>query len=152
MAQDGGGVGIVKPIGKPVIGQVKVQWESNSKIFEYDRGFNGKVDLKCVEPALGGYYQPEWLPILMADIHSSKQEAKYSDGTCSFAVGDKVKIDESATNADQLRSKQAQYKGAGWDPGMEQVSVKLWCKIFIHVPNFNLFADSSLVKLALFAE
>lgn len=42
-----------------IAGKVNVKWSGNDTIFEHR-----KIDLKAVETAAGGRFQPEWLPIL----------------------------------------------------------------------------------------
>lgn len=92
------------------LGKVSVQWGSNQETSSYRCGLDGRMELKAVEPAVGGSYQPEWLPVLKT------KESTEEEFRSRFSVGDRVKM--VGTVAD-LKEKQEMHNR--WNPNMEKV-------------------------------
>ncbi|RWS07269.1 E3 ubiquitin-protein ligase MIB2-like protein, partial [Dinothrombium tinctorium] len=104
-----------------------VMWASGSTNV-YRLGHKGKVDLKYVIDASGGYYYRDHLPVLgqsQAHEQSPQKQAEAACGTsalspqpisCIFNVGDKVKV----TSEDENDLKAMQEGHGGWNPRMAQ--------------------------------
>ena len=97
-----------------------VVWSTGSTNV-YRVGHKGKVDLRLVHSAVGGYYYREALPIL--GVSTDSRSRVTSDpgsprilSTSTFSVGDKVKI---IVDADRLREMQEGH--GGWNPRMAEV-------------------------------
>lgn len=108
-------------------------WSSGSTNV-YRLGHKGKVDLKYVVDARGGYYYRDHLPVLGRNyscdqtLNSCKREenvrgaiaSSYSSGvsssSCSFNAGDKVKV----IAADEEELKMMQEEHGGWNSRMVQ--------------------------------
>ncbi|KAK3587573.1 hypothetical protein CHS0354_004863 [Potamilus streckersoni] len=104
--QDGGDnkVGDVKAIipVKDTFGNafVTVRWQINNHVGEYRLGAEGYVDVVVFDPADGGKYYPEHLPLV---------------GITQLRVGDKVKVNLSLNEF-----KKIQEDASVWDDGMKQ--------------------------------
>lgn len=91
------------------MGKVQVQWGTSSPYsFPYRRGLDGKMDLKVIQAAIGGSYDPESLPVLGAGSPSTRAN--------DFFVGDRVRV---KATLEEFRSKQIGH--GGWNPLMETV-------------------------------
>ncbi|CAL1541884.1 unnamed protein product [Lymnaea stagnalis] len=88
-----------------------VKWSENpSRIHPTRLGHKGKVDLKCVTPATGGFYYRDHLPVLgRSDNVNSK-----------FSVGDKVKCLGKVESMKKL-----QKDHGGWTDAMAQYMKKV---------------------------
>lgn len=95
--------------------KVGVRWPSGNNI-TYRRGADGKVDLKLVRAAVGGRYDPQWLPTF-GSKSSKRQEETLVKTDPLFAVGDIVKV---GVNLEEFREKQAQC--GGWNTEMPPVN------------------------------
>ncbi len=74
-------------------GIVWVQWPHEvDKSYPYRVGFSGKMDLKMAKAGIGGYYQPDTLPVL--EISKPRVDEKTNDVIADhpFVVGDRVKV------------------------------------------------------------
>ena len=91
--------------------KVNVKWPSGIS-FNYRRGTAGKVDLKVVEAAVGGQYDPQWLPIFGSK--SPKRENETTDPR--FTVADVVQVE---VNLEEFQLKQADF--GCWQPEMSKV-------------------------------
>lgn len=80
----------------------------------YRMGHKGKVDLKCVAEAAGGFYYKEHLPILGKP---AELQRRVSADSQTFQHGDKVKC---LLDTDVLREMQDGH--GGWNPRMAEVS------------------------------
>ncbi|XP_057380632.1 E3 ubiquitin-protein ligase MIB2-like [Daphnia carinata] len=92
-----------------------VAWASGSTNV-YRLGHKGKVDLKCVHAAVGGYYYREALPVLGLSNDSTSRPSRgpsSPSAAAAFSVGDKVKV---TVDADRLREMQEGH--GGWNPRM----------------------------------
>lgn len=86
----------------------------------YRLGHKGKVDLRCVKPAFGGYYYREHLPILGQGLEhvlvgALANRLLGAPSPLTFSVGDKVKV-----NKDVETLKTMQEGHGGWNPRMAQ--------------------------------
>nr|XP_058964207.1 E3 ubiquitin-protein ligase MIB2-like isoform X3 [Pocillopora verrucosa] len=91
---------------------VRVNWNKGPKEDIYRLGTNGKVDLKCTSPAVGGYYYKDHLPPLTMQIRKSKS---------GFMSGDKVYLQKLAIGKLQELS-----AGHGeWNADMERYIGKI---------------------------
>ena len=98
-----------------------VTWTSGSTNV-YRLGHKGKVDLKYVQDAVGGFYYREHLPILGISLDQQVGAARQSTTSprhLTFNVGDKVKV---LMEVEAL--KQMQEGHGGWNPRMAEVSLK----------------------------
>jgi len=111
--------------------RVSVRWPSGN-IFTYRRGVDGKVDLKVVKAAVGGHYDPQWLPTFGAKSSKKEEETMVTTST-HFAVGDEVQI---KVNLEEFREKQAEL--GGWNPQMSKV-IWLYFSFPLNVTNFFFF-------------
>lgn len=93
-----------------------VMWYSRSTNV-YRLGQKGNCDIKFVEPASGGFYYPEHLPVLR-QVNEPVQPIR--SGPPPFSVGDKVQVNVSV---DQL--KQLQQGHGGWNPRMAEYISKI---------------------------
>ena len=94
-------------------GKVNVKWGSSNSSESHQRGHRGRMDLVAVEASTGGYYQPEWLPVLKV----TKEEQREAQSK-HISVGDRVKI---IVTVSQLKEKQMGH--GGWTPSMEKVLI-----------------------------
>ena len=102
-----------------------VVWASGSTNV-YRLGHKGKVDLKLVHAAVGGFYYREALLVLglSCDLTNRPLRGHGSPRTVvAFSVGDKVKV---TVDADRLREMQEGH--GGWNPRMAEVSYNLFTK------------------------
>ncbi|VEN54035.1 unnamed protein product, partial [Callosobruchus maculatus] len=90
-----------------------VQWMCGATNI-YRLGHKGEVDLKFVEPASGGFYYPEHLPVLGHSIEEHPPRA-YRQGTSPFVFGDKVKV---MVTVEELKGMQQGH--GGWNPRMAE--------------------------------
>ncbi|KAI4465183.1 zinc finger c3hc4 type (ring finger) [Holotrichia oblita] len=90
-----------------------VTWFSGSTNV-YRLGHKGNCDIKYIEPASGGFYYPEHLPILGQNIEQNLVRPARS-GPPPFSVGDKVKV---TVTVDQLKAMQQGH--GGWNPRMAE--------------------------------
>ncbi len=95
--------------------KVSVRWAPGS-ICSYRRGEGGKTDLKVVEAAVGGYYDPQWLPIFGSKSSALRMDDEDSEERKCLAVGDLVQVHP---DLQEFREKQAEY--GGWHPEMTKV-------------------------------
>ncbi len=109
------GEGEIGEVLKASNNKVSVKWPSGT-IFDYRRGETGKVDLKVVKAAVGGYYDPQWLPTFGSKLSKKEEETTVTTSTC-FAVGDLVKVN---LDLEKFREKQAEF--GGWNPLMSKVN------------------------------
>ena len=94
-----------------VVGMTGVKWASNpSKNFSYRRGLDGKMELVAVQTSDGGYYQPEWLPVLKSAEYTQRPPNR-------FGIGDRVKM---VGTVQELKEKQLMH--GGWTSSMEEVT------------------------------
>lgn len=95
-----------------------VAWTSGSTNV-YRLGHKGKVDLKLVQAAEGGFYYREALAVLgissdfTGKIHHGPNSPR---SVVAFSVGDKVKV---SVDAERLREMQEGH--GGWNPRMAEV-------------------------------
>jgi len=92
-----------------------VKWPSRD-IFTYRQGADGKVDLKVVEAAVGGHYDPQWLPPLWSNSSKIEEGTMVTTKTL-FAVDDVVEVH---LDLEEFRKKQAEL--GGWNPQMSKVN------------------------------
>ena len=99
-----------------------VAWASGSTNV-YRIGHKGKVDLKSVHNAVGGFYYREALPVLgLLSDSTTTARCLAAPGSprvtnvVTFSVGDKVKV---IVDADRLREMQEGH--GGWNPKMAEV-------------------------------
>lgn len=95
-----------------------VAWASGSTNV-YRVGHKGKVDLKLVHSASGGFYYREALPVLglLSDATGRCLHGPGSPrASVTFSVGDKVKV---IVDAERLREMQEGH--GGWNPKMAEV-------------------------------
>ncbi len=94
-----------------------VAWASGSTNV-YRLGHKGKVDLKLVHAAVGGFYYREALLVLgLPDSTNRPPRCPGSPrNVVAFSVGDKVKV---TVDADRLREMQEGH--GGWNPRMAEV-------------------------------
>lgn len=120
-----------------------VVWASGSTNV-YRIGHKGKVDLKLVHTAVGGFYYREALPVLGLSNDSASKPLRGPGSPrsrISFSVGDKVKI---IVDADRLREMQEGH--GGWNPRMAEVcSFHSLCFKCYNFRNLNQFVDVFLV-------
>ncbi|KAK9759062.1 Mind bomb SH3 repeat domain [Popillia japonica] len=90
-----------------------VTWFSGSTNV-YRLGHKGNCDIKYIEPASGGFYYPEHLPILGQNTEQNLVRPARS-GPPPFSVGDKVKV---TVTVDQLKGMQQGH--GGWNPRMAE--------------------------------
>lgn len=88
-----------------------VAWTSGSTNV-YRLGHKGKVDLKYIQDASGGYYYKDHLPVLGVE-QENVTKAPGSPSHLTFNVGDKVKV-----LIDVPTLKQMQESHGGWNPRM----------------------------------
>lgn len=93
-------------------GRVIVKWGCSDTTFTYRRGHQGKMELRAVEAATGGRYQPDWLPVLKVITEEEWSEISVNH----FSVGDRVQIVDTVAG---LREKQACH--GGWNAEMSKV-------------------------------
>ncbi|KAL1116546.1 hypothetical protein AAG570_005018 [Ranatra chinensis] len=91
---------------------VNVTWTSGFSNI-YRMGHKGRVDLTCVEPALGGTYYCDHLPVLGRDMEVYENRGEGVSSHLTFSVGDKVKV---VVDVDTLRRLQEGH--GGWNPRM----------------------------------
>ena len=96
-----------------------VAWTSGSTNV-YRLGHKGKVDLRLVQAAVGGWYYRDALPVLglTADTLGRPlrdQGSPRFTGSVAFSVGDKVKV-----MVDAERLKEMQEGHGGWNPRMAE--------------------------------
>ncbi|XP_067011890.2 E3 ubiquitin-protein ligase MIB2 [Anabrus simplex] len=98
-----------------------VVWTSGSTNV-YRLGHKGKVDLKYVQDAVGGYYYREHLPVLgqSVEVHGGAARAPGSPRHLTFNVGDKVKVLK-----DVATLKHMQEGHGGWNPRMAEYIGKI---------------------------
>lgn len=101
---------------------MRVKWAPGN-IRSYRRGKDGKVDLKVVEAAVGGHYDPLWLPIFESRKSSLQIKNDTENNRKTLFVGDLVQID---LTVERFREKQAE--SGGWHHEMSTVL------ILIHSP------------------
>ncbi|XP_046396249.1 E3 ubiquitin-protein ligase MIB2 [Ischnura elegans] len=113
-----------------------VTWTGTGSTNVYRVGHKGKVDLKYVQPGLGGFYYRDHLPVLGQDVEQQLVNASIQSpgGLCSgggasgtpgvggspshhptFSVGDKVNVLLSVEKLKQL-----QWGHGGWNPRMAE--------------------------------
>ncbi|KAJ7389169.1 E3 ubiquitin-protein ligase mib2 [Desmophyllum pertusum] len=86
---------------------VRVAWKKGPRENIYRLGNNGKVDLKCTVPVVGGFYYRDHIPLLMVEFKKSQS---------GFTTGDKVYLQ-------QLNTEKLQGLSAGhgeWNTDMEK--------------------------------
>ena len=83
------------------------------------RGKDGKIDVKFVEAAVGGHYDPQWLPTFGSKSSKRKKEEEETMVTTDprFVVGDLVQVE---LNQEEFRERQAEV--GGWSPQMSKVN------------------------------
>ncbi|XP_066023099.1 E3 ubiquitin-protein ligase MIB2-like isoform X3 [Pocillopora verrucosa] len=91
---------------------VRVNWNKGPKEDIYRLGTNGKVDLKCTSPAVGGYYYRDHLPPITMQIRKSKS---------GFTTGDKVYLQKLAV----VKLQELSAGHGGWNAGMERYIGKI---------------------------
>lgn len=79
----------------------------------YSVGHKGRVDLLCVEPAVGGHYYRSHLPILGEKI---EEHDSHQDSNLTFIVGESVSV-----TVDVEALKKMQEGHGGWNPRMSQI-------------------------------
>lgn len=92
-----------------------VTWTSGSTNV-YRLGHKGNVDLCYVQPASGGFYYRDHMPVL------GKREEQSTVSTSSFAVGDRVKV-----STDKNSLMKMQHGHGGWNPRMAEFLEKVGC-------------------------
>ncbi|EFX67755.1 hypothetical protein DAPPUDRAFT_261080 [Daphnia pulex] len=100
-----------------------VAWASSGSTNVYRLGHKGKVDLKLVHAAVGGFYYREALPVLGLSSDSASRTPRgpgSPGGVAAFSVGDKVKV---TVDADRLREMQEGH--GGWNPRMAEALGKI---------------------------
>lgn len=98
---------------------VKVKWQ-NDKTRSYRLGANGKVDLKLVQVASGGFYHPEHLPVLKP---AAMKFLTSSGGEIKFAVGDRVQI--VTEDQEELKKLHEEQTDEQWISGIKNVSYSM---------------------------
>lgn len=83
----------------------------------YRLGHKGNVDLKYVQPAKGGYYYKEHMPVLG---QQEEQQPVVTATRPSFAVGDRVKV-----CLDRESLMKLQQGHGGWNPRMVEYLSKI---------------------------
>ncbi|GAB6018437.1 hypothetical protein CHUAL_000145 [Chamberlinius hualienensis] len=92
-----------------------VTWSSGSTNV-YRLGHKGKVDLKYVQEASGGFYYREHLPILGQEVEKLVASVTPQQLSClPFSVGNRVKV---VMDVEQLKSMQEGH--GGWNPRMAE--------------------------------
>ncbi|XP_074606770.1 uncharacterized protein LOC141859796 [Acropora palmata] len=74
---------------------VRVSWKKGGQTFIYRVGKDGKVDLKCTVPAIGGSYYRDHLPALVLKRKKSQS---------GFTTGDKVIVELTCKQLEKLSS------------------------------------------------
>lgn len=93
-----------------------VAWFSGSTNV-YRLGHKGNCDIKFVEPASGGTYYPEHLPVLGQNMEQTVVRPTRL-GPPPFNVGDKVQV---TVSEDRLKALQQGH--GGWNPRMAEVNL-----------------------------
>ncbi|KAJ7389167.1 E3 ubiquitin-protein ligase mib2 [Desmophyllum pertusum] len=86
---------------------VRVAWKKGPRENIYRLGKNGKVDLKCTVPVVGGFYYRDHIPLLMVEFKKSQS---------GFTTGDKVSVQQLTT--EKLQGLSAGH--GGWNADMEK--------------------------------
>lgn len=97
-----------------------VSWSSGS-VNVYRLGHQGNVDLKYVQPAVGGFYYRDHMPVLgQTEEQEQAHQQQMLPARHQFAIGDRVKICVDLNTLIKLQ------KGhGGWNPRMEQFITKI---------------------------
>lgn len=93
-----------------------VSWTSGSTNV-YRLGHKGNVDLKFIQPAVGGYYYKEHMPVLGV---RDEEQPVVPAARPTFFVGDKVRVCLEKKQLQQL-----QQGHGGWNPRMGEFLNKI---------------------------
>lgn len=91
-----------------------VTWTSGSTNV-YRLGHKGKVDLKYVQEASGGFYYRDHLPVLGEEVERLVAHSAPSRQSILFSVGDRVKV---ILDVETLKKRQEGH--GGWNPRMAE--------------------------------